>query len=72
MVFYSAVVFAISSLALGYDQGIMSVAKVRIQTDLGLSELRVDVLVGFLGIFAAIGRCRNQSLSFHRESAREH
>jgi len=55
MVFFSAVVFAISSLALGYDQGIMSIAKVRIQTDLGMSELRVDVLVGFLGIFAAIG-----------------
>ena len=36
-------------------EGIMSVAKVRLQVDLDLTEFSVDVLVGILGIVAAVG-----------------
>lgn len=50
-----AAVFAISALALGYDLGIISVAKNKVKDYYELSDTEVEVMVGLLNLISALG-----------------
>ena len=60
---YYAFVFGASALTLGYDLGIIAIAKFRMQRDLELTDLQVDTLVGSLNIVSAFGALASGWLS---------
>ncbi|KAF6149757.1 hypothetical protein GIB67_017490 [Kingdonia uniflora] len=53
---YGCVVLAsMTSILLGYDIGVMSGAAMYIQTDLKISDLQLEILIGILNLYSLIG-----------------
>ena len=52
---FYVVVFALSAVSLGYDLGVIAVAKDKAGIDLGLTDRQVEWMVGVLNLASAIG-----------------
>ncbi|KGN56201.2 putative polyol transporter 2 isoform X2 [Cucumis sativus] len=53
--FVCATIASMSSVLLGYDIGVMSGAAIYIQEDFKISDVKVEILVGIISLYATIG-----------------
>lgn len=53
--FLCAIIASMSSVLLGYDIGVMSGAAIYIQQDFQISDVKVEILVGIISLYATIG-----------------